>query len=84
MNVKRVTTRNRLHLKGHVVPLIESAIEDGRIDPHECAAIREALDDSLAYATVIDIRDGLDRVTSPERLDPLLDEYRHWTERLPA
>lgn len=84
MNVKRTTARSRLHLVTVVRPLIAAALEDHHISPSEEAQILDALEAQVAYAAVIDIRDGLDRVSSPERLDPLLAEYRAWTDRLPA
>lgn len=82
MNHKRTTTRSRLHLKS-VIELMKAAMEDRHICPREEADILEKLEDQLAFAAVIDIRDGLDRVTSPERLEPALAEYRAWTARLP-
>lgn len=84
MNVKRTTTRSRLHLKTVIRPLLLAAMEDGRITGNEEEDILEALDAQEAFAAVIDIRDGLDRVSSPERLGPLLSEYVAWNDRLPV
>jgi hypothetical protein len=82
VNVLRVTTRNRRYVKERRLRFRRAA-EDGILTPREIAEIEQDFDGQEAFATVIDIRDALGRPTTIERVQPLLDDYGTWVNRLP-